>query len=104
MKFVVVCWFDEALPAFDGEHDMEKDLRVGVGHEPKMPLLTELEKLFLFWFHKDVAPMALSATSSIPQVIGERVFVRHLRVENAGELWSLVGEFRELERAPVFRG
>jgi hypothetical protein len=33
---------DEVLPAFDGKHDMEIDLRVGVGHVRKMPLLTEL--------------------------------------------------------------
>jgi hypothetical protein len=32
---------DEALPTFNREHDLDVDLRVGVGHL-KMPLLTEL--------------------------------------------------------------
>ena len=49
LQFVVVFRLDEALPAFDGEHDMDINLRVGVGHAPKMPLLTELENI-LFYF------------------------------------------------------
>ena len=39
---------DEALPAFSGEYNVDVNLRVGVGHVPKMPLLTELGKLFCF--------------------------------------------------------
>jgi len=34
--------------AFDGKHDMEIDLLAGIGHAPKIPLLTELENLFCF--------------------------------------------------------
>jgi hypothetical protein len=37
---------DKALPAFDGKHDVNVDLRVGIGHARKMTLLTELENLF----------------------------------------------------------
>jgi len=48
LKFVVVLRFNEVLPAFDREHDMEINLRAGICHEPKMPLLTELENLFSF--------------------------------------------------------
>jgi hypothetical protein len=36
----------------------------------------------------------------VPQVIGERVFVRHIGVEDARELRPIGGEVRELERAP----
>lgn len=36
----------------------------------------------------------------VPQVVGERVFLRHVRVENARELRPVGGEFRELERTP----
>ena len=36
----------------------------------------------------------------VPQVVGERVFVRRVGVEDAGELRPFGGEFRELERAP----
>lgn len=46
LKLVVVFRLDEALPTFDGEHNVDIDLRVGIGHAPKMPLLTELENLF----------------------------------------------------------
>jgi hypothetical protein len=67
LKFVVVFWRNKVLPPSDREHDMEIDLRVGVCHEPKMPLLTELENLFLFWFYKDFTPTALSGTSPIPE-------------------------------------
>ncbi len=38
---------DKALPPLDGEHDLNIDLGVGVRHGRKMPLLTELENLFL---------------------------------------------------------
>jgi len=34
-----------------------------------------------------------------PEVVGERVFLRHVRVEDARELRALGGEFRELEVA-----
>jgi len=44
--------------------------------------------------------MALPATSSIPQVIGECVFVRHIGVEDAGKFRPFGGKFRERERAP----
>ena len=46
MEFVVALWRDEVLPAFDGEHDLNVDLCVGVGHARKMPLLTELGNHF----------------------------------------------------------
>jgi hypothetical protein len=48
LQLVVLFRLDEALPAFNGEHDVDVNLRVGVGHVPKMPLLTELENLFCF--------------------------------------------------------
>ena len=38
---------NEVLPAFDGEHGVDINLRAGVGQEPKMPLLTELENIFV---------------------------------------------------------
>jgi hypothetical protein len=56
LEFAVVFGFDEILSAFDGEHDVDVDLRVGVGHARKMPLLTELRNLFLVGFYKDDAP------------------------------------------------
>jgi hypothetical protein len=46
LKLVVVFRLDKALPAFDGKHDVNVDLRVGIGHARKMTLLTELENLF----------------------------------------------------------
>src|ERR1700690_1806525 len=46
LKFVVVFGFDEVLSAFDSKHDVDVNLRVGVGHARKMPLLTELVNLF----------------------------------------------------------
>jgi len=62
LKFVVMFGFDEVLPAFNSEHNMNVNLRIGICHAPKMPLLTELENLFLSGFYKDVAPMVLQAT------------------------------------------
>jgi hypothetical protein len=50
---------DEALPTFNGKHDMDINLRVGVGHVPKMPLLTELENIFRVVSYKYAAPTAL---------------------------------------------
>jgi hypothetical protein len=47
------------LAAFDGKHDMDVNLGVGVGHARKMPLLTELGNLFRCGCYKYVAPMAL---------------------------------------------
>ena len=32
---------------FNGEHDVDINLRVGVGHAPKMPLPAELENHFI---------------------------------------------------------
>ena len=46
LQLVVAFRRDEALPAFDGEDDLDVDLRVGVGHARKMPLLTELGSSF----------------------------------------------------------
>ena len=74
LKFVVMFWFYEALPAFDGEHDMEIDLCVGIC----LPLLAELENLYLVWFYRDFAPTALLVTSSIPKMVGQCVFVRDI--------------------------
>ncbi len=65
-----------------------------------MPLLTELENLYCDWFYKDGAPTVLKRQSSVPQVVGERAFLRRGGVEDAGELRAFGGEFRELERAP----
>jgi len=59
LQFVIMFRRDEALPALDGKHDVEVDLRVGVGHLQKMPLLTELENLFSAGSYKDAAPTAL---------------------------------------------
>jgi len=42
--------------------DVDVDLRVGIGHEPKMPLLTELENLFCSGFYNYFAPTVLQAT------------------------------------------
>src|ERR1039458_4127593 len=100
LKFVVVFRLDEVLPAFDGEHNMEIDLRVGVGHASKMPLLTELENLFYSAFYKDFAPTALPVTSSIPKMVGQRVFVRDIGFKDGFELRPLRREFREFKRAP----
>jgi hypothetical protein len=48
LKFVIMFRLDEVSPTFDSEHDVDINLRVGICHEPKMPLLTELENLFSF--------------------------------------------------------
>jgi hypothetical protein len=48
LKFVAMLRREEILSALDGEHNMEIDLRVRIGHERKMPLLLELENLFSF--------------------------------------------------------
>ena len=48
LQFIVVFGLDEALPAFDSKHDVNINLRVGVGHALKMPLMTELENFFVF--------------------------------------------------------
>jgi len=48
------------LPAFNGKYDMDVDLRVGVGHGRKMPLLTELKIFFPDEFYRDVAPTGLA--------------------------------------------
>jgi hypothetical protein len=48
LKLIVVFRLDEVLPTFDSEHDVEINLRIGICHESKMPLLTELENLFPF--------------------------------------------------------
>jgi len=50
---------DEILPAFDGKHDMDVNLGIGVGHARKMPLLTEPGNLFRCGCYKYVVPMAL---------------------------------------------
>jgi hypothetical protein len=52
LQLVVVFRLDEALPAFNSEHDMDINLRVGVGHAPKMPLLTELENIFVSFLQR----------------------------------------------------
>ena len=46
LKFIIVFGFDEISPSFDCEHDMDVNLRVGIGHLQKMPLLTELGNIF----------------------------------------------------------
>ena len=46
LQFVIVFRWNEILPAFDGEHNMDVNLRVGIGRLIKMPLQTELENLF----------------------------------------------------------
>jgi hypothetical protein len=46
LEFLVVFPFYQVLPAFDREDHVNIDLRVGIGHALKMPLLRELEKSF----------------------------------------------------------
>ena len=46
LKLVVVRGSDEVLPALNSEYDLDINLRVGVCHARKMPLLAELENLF----------------------------------------------------------
>jgi hypothetical protein len=46
LQFIVMFGFDEVLSPFNGEHNVDINLRIGVGHGWKMPLLTELENLF----------------------------------------------------------
>jgi hypothetical protein len=57
--------FDEALPAFDGEHDMNINLGAGIGHEPKMPLLTELENLIWLFLQRGRADGAAHGNRKI---------------------------------------
>src|SRR5271165_3630366 len=59
LDFVVVFGWDEVLPAFDSEYDVNINLRIGVGHARKMPLLTELENPFRSGFYIDAAPTVL---------------------------------------------
>ena len=47
---------NEALTAFDREDGVDVNLGVGVGHCPKMSLLTELGNIFCDAFYKDFAP------------------------------------------------
>jgi hypothetical protein len=42
-------WQEEVLPPFNGKYDLDVNLRVGIGHESKMSLLTELEKSFVLF-------------------------------------------------------
>ena len=56
LEFIVVFRLDEVLSAFDSKHDVNVDLRVGVGHLRKMPLLTELENPFFDWFLQRCRP------------------------------------------------
>ena len=46
VQFLFVFGPDQVLPALNGKDDMEINLRVGIGHAQKMPLLTELGNLF----------------------------------------------------------
>ena len=46
LQFIIVFRRDEILPAFNGEHDVDINLRVGVCHTRNMSLLTELENPF----------------------------------------------------------
>ena len=46
LQFVVVLRQNEILSAFNGKHDVELDLGVGLGQVRKIPLLMELESLF----------------------------------------------------------
>ena len=52
LQFVVMLWQDEVLPPFNGKHDLDVNLRIGIGHEPKMPLLTELENFFVLFLQR----------------------------------------------------
>ena len=89
LKFVVMVRLDEALPAFDGEHDMDVDLRVGVGHASKMPLLTELENLFSFGATKISRLRRCQPDVLISQMIGQRVFVRENGFKDGFKLRAL---------------
>src|SRR5579863_517711 len=59
LKFVVMPGLDKVLPAFDSEYDVDVDLGVGICHERRMALLTELGNLFLSGFYKYGAPTEL---------------------------------------------
>jgi len=59
LQLVIVFRPDDVLPALNRKNNVYIDLGIGVGHDPKMPLLTELENLFLPSSYKDVAPTAL---------------------------------------------
>jgi hypothetical protein len=65
-----------------------------------MLLLTELENPVVSGFYKDFAPTALPATSSIPKMVGQRVFVRDIGFKDGFELRPGRREFREFKRAP----
>jgi hypothetical protein len=53
---------DQVLSALNGKDDVDINLRVGIGHAQKMPLLTELGNLF-----SDVA-------TNMPALTGLRIF------------------------------
>jgi hypothetical protein len=46
LQFVVMLGSDEILAAFNGEYDMDINLRIGIGHAQKMPPLAGLGNLF----------------------------------------------------------
>jgi hypothetical protein len=45
-QFLTVFGPDQILSPLNGKYDMDINLRVGIGHAQKMPLLTELGNLF----------------------------------------------------------
>jgi len=48
LLFIIMFRHNETLSALDGKNDMDVNLRIGVGHARKMPLLTELGNPFVF--------------------------------------------------------
>jgi hypothetical protein len=56
LQFVIVFWREEVLSAFNGKHNMDVYLRVGICHGPKIPNLTVLGNIFWMDFYKYCAP------------------------------------------------
>ena len=78
LQLVVVFRLDKALPAFDSKHAVNVDLRVGIGHAPKMPLLTELENI-LCVSPTTMPPLTgLAEEPSAQDVVRGNVSDRHL--------------------------
>jgi len=63
LEFVVVLGFDETLPPFNRENNVDIDLRVGICHGCSNVAPTELGVIFESEIYKYVAPTALVASS-----------------------------------------
>src|SRR5579863_8999010 len=56
LQFFIMLRLDQTLPALHGEYHMDVYLAVGIGHPQTMPLLTELENLFVL-FSTNISPL-----------------------------------------------